>query len=73
LRVNFKLGSAKENSFFNEKLRDYGLPIGIDEFSGDVRDMVQPLVNQPGEKWEYGVSASMTVDEDDTEQQKGQY
>ncbi|KAF2093754.1 beta-lactamase [Rhizodiscina lignyota] len=43
-------------TFFNEKLRDYGLPIGIDEFTGDMRDFVQPLVNQPGERWEYGTN-----------------
>lgn len=42
-------------TFFNEKLRDYGLPVGIDEFTGDMKDFVQPLVNQPGERWEYGV------------------
>jgi hypothetical protein len=28
----------------------------IDEFSGHMHDMLHPLVNQPGEKWEYGVS-----------------
>lgn len=42
-------------SFFNEKLRDYSKPVGYDEFSGCVYDMLQPLVNQPGERWEYGV------------------
>ena len=43
-------------TFFNEKLRDYGMPIGIDEFTGHISDMMQPLVNQPGSRWEYGVS-----------------
>jgi CubicO group peptidase (beta-lactamase class C family) len=41
--------------FFNEKLRDYSKPVGYDEFSGHIYDMLQPLVHQPGEKWEYGV------------------
>jgi len=43
-------------TFFNEKLRNYSKPIGYDEFSGHVYDMLQPLVKQPGEGWEYGVS-----------------
>ena len=43
-------------SFFNERLRDWGIPAGIDEFSGRVEDMISPLLFQPGEGWEYGVS-----------------
>ncbi|KAJ9203969.1 hypothetical protein DTO166G4_2689 [Paecilomyces variotii] len=43
-------------TFFNKKLRDYSKPIGYDEFSGHIYDILQPLVNQPGEGWEYGVS-----------------
>ncbi|KAE8445798.1 hypothetical protein EG329_012856 [Mollisiaceae sp. DMI_Dod_QoI] len=43
-------------TFFNEKLRDYSFPIGYDEFSGSMYDMLQPLVNQPGEAWEYGIN-----------------
>jgi CubicO group peptidase (beta-lactamase class C family) len=43
-------------TFFNEKLRDYSFPIGYDEFSGSIYDMLQPLVNQPGEAWEYGIN-----------------
>ncbi|KAI1662591.1 beta-lactamase family protein [Daldinia decipiens] len=43
-------------SFFNETLRDWSLPIGIDEFSGDIKDILKiPLRFQPGEKWEYGI------------------
>lgn len=43
--------------FFNEKLRDYGRPIGYDVFTGDLGDILRmPLVNQPGSRWEYGVS-----------------
>jgi len=43
-------------TFFNEKLRDYSFPIGYDEFSGSLKDMLQPLVNQPGDAWEYGIN-----------------
>ena len=43
-------------TFFNEKLRDYSKPVGYDELSGDFPDILQPLVHQPGEGWEYGVS-----------------
>lgn len=42
-------------SFFNDKIRDYSKPIGWDEFSGDLYDMMQPLVHHPGEGWQYGV------------------
>jgi CubicO group peptidase (beta-lactamase class C family) len=42
-------------AFFNERLRDWGYPAGIDEFSGDMADITQPLLFQPGEGWEYGV------------------
>ncbi|KAK1988136.1 beta-lactamase [Colletotrichum cereale] len=43
-------------TFFSTRLRDWSLPVGVDEFSGSIRDMVQPLLFQPGEGWEYGVS-----------------
>jgi CubicO group peptidase (beta-lactamase class C family) len=43
-------------SFFNERLRDWSLPIGVDEFSGRIDDLKTPLLFQPGEGWEYGVS-----------------
>ncbi|TDZ36807.1 Acyltransferase mlcH [Colletotrichum spinosum] len=42
-------------TFFNSRLRDWSLPAGIDEFSGSIRDVMQPLLFQPGEGWEYGV------------------
>ena len=43
-------------SAVNEKLRDYGRPIGFDVFHADVRDILRmPLVNQPGSRWEYGI------------------
>lgn len=49
-------------SFFNQKLRDYGRPAGWDEFTGDKEDILeQPLVNQPGSRWEYGVSPLRSV------------
>ena len=43
-------------SFFNERVRNWGYPSGIDEFSGRIEDMKLPLLFQPGEGWEYGVS-----------------
>lgn len=43
-------------TFFNEKLRDFSRPVGYDEFSGLAYDMLQPLVHQPGEGWEYGIN-----------------
>ncbi|ETI26882.1 hypothetical protein G647_09981 [Cladophialophora carrionii CBS 160.54] len=43
-------------TFFNEGLRDHSKPVGYDEFSGHIKDLVQPLVHQPGEGWEYGVN-----------------
>ncbi|KAK7519094.1 beta-lactamase/transpeptidase-like protein [Phyllosticta citriasiana] len=44
-------------AIFNPRVRDYGYPAGIDEFSGDARDIMDtPLANQPGEVWEYGTN-----------------
>lgn len=43
-------------SFFSDRLRDWGYPAGIEEFSGDMADIMQPLLFQPGEGWQYGVS-----------------
>lgn len=42
-------------TFYNERLRDWTLPAGGDEFSGRFEDMKLPLLFQPGEGWEYGV------------------
>ncbi|TLD11423.1 hypothetical protein PgNI_05304 [Pyricularia grisea] len=42
-------------TFFNERLRDWALPTGVDEFSGRREDVLLPLLFQPGEGWEYGV------------------
>ncbi|KAF7626515.1 beta-lactamase family protein [Aspergillus flavus] len=42
-------------TFYNEKLRDYARPAGLDEFSGYAEEFNQPLVHQPGETWEYGI------------------
>ncbi|RMZ82559.1 hypothetical protein DV738_g1458, partial [Chaetothyriales sp. CBS 135597] len=42
-------------TFFHDGLRDYSKPIGYDEFSGHIKDLIQPLVHQPGEGWQYGV------------------
>lgn len=43
-------------TFFNERLRQWSYPVGVDEFSGRIEDMKLPLLFQPGEGWEYGVS-----------------
>ncbi|KAJ5958396.1 Beta-lactamase-like protein [Penicillium vulpinum] len=42
-------------TFFNERLKQWSYPVGMDEFSGRFEDMKRPLVFQPGEGWEYGV------------------
>ncbi|KAL4870722.1 hypothetical protein BDV12DRAFT_207415 [Aspergillus spectabilis] len=42
-------------TFFNERLREWSYPAGVDEFSGRVEDVTLPLLFQPGERWEYGV------------------
>lgn len=42
-------------AFFNERLRDWGFPAGLDEFNGRMEEMISPLLFQPGEGWEYGV------------------
>lgn len=49
-------------SFLNPKLQVYARrdrpgQAEYNEFSGSVSDFHQPLVNQPGERFEYGVSA----------------
>lgn len=44
-------------TFFNERLRNWAFPAGADEFSGRIEDIISlPLLFQPGEGWEYGVS-----------------
>ncbi|KAJ0421682.1 beta-lactamase family protein [Aspergillus carlsbadensis] len=44
-------------AFEDAKLAEYGRPIGLDDFSGSREDVIsRPLVNQPGEKFQYGTS-----------------
>ncbi|KAN0076455.1 Beta-lactamase/transpeptidase-like protein [Elaphomyces granulatus] len=43
-------------SAFNSKLKRWLEPIGADEISPFADILSQPLVNQPGSKWEYGIS-----------------
>ncbi|KAL3478512.1 beta-lactamase/transpeptidase-like protein [Aspergillus californicus] len=43
-------------TFMQAGLRDHGRPAGYNEFSGHFSDFKQPLVNQPGEAWEYGIN-----------------
>ncbi|KAM0235060.1 hypothetical protein ACHAPO_005854 [Fusarium lateritium] len=53
-------------TFFNERLRDWTHPAGVDEFSGRIEDIISlPLLFQPGEGWEYGTGidwAGMAVE-----------
>ncbi|RDW65758.1 serine hydrolase domain-containing protein [Aspergillus mulundensis] len=42
-------------TFFNDRLREWSYPAGVDEFSGRMEDVKTPLLFQPGEGWEYGV------------------
>ncbi|KAJ3455665.1 hypothetical protein MRS44_017147 [Fusarium solani] len=42
-------------SFLNETPRDWGRPVGVDEFSGEAGDVLGlPLVRESGEAWEEG-------------------
>ncbi|QYT03301.1 Beta-lactamase class C [Trichoderma simmonsii] len=42
-------------TFFNERLRNWTFPVGVEEFSGRIEDITSlPLLFQPGEGWEYG-------------------
>lgn len=44
-------------TFLDPRAAIYSRPVGIDEFSGDIRDILElPLFNPPGAAWEYGVS-----------------
>lgn len=43
-------------TFFSPEVRKYGLPAGFDEFSGRFEDIEQPLLFEPGTKWNYGVN-----------------
>ncbi|RDW86604.1 serine hydrolase domain-containing protein [Aspergillus mulundensis] len=43
-------------AFEDFKLRDWSLPVGLDDFSGHASDVLhRPLVNQPGTRFQYGV------------------
>lgn len=43
-------------AFEDLKLLDWSRPVGLDDFSGNVDDVLhRPLVNQPGTKFQYGV------------------
>ncbi|WPG97451.1 Hypothetical protein R9X50_00022600 [Acrodontium crateriforme] len=56
LRMLLSHTSGFGYEFFNPKLRDYGRPVGFDVFHADIGDILRmPLVNQPGETWEYGI------------------
>ncbi|KAK0390751.1 hypothetical protein NLU13_0254 [Sarocladium strictum] len=55
LRMLLTHTSGLGYTFFNERLRDWSFPAGVDEFSGRIEDVKMPLLFQPGEGWEYGV------------------
>jgi CubicO group peptidase (beta-lactamase class C family) len=43
-------------TFLDPRVGMYSRPIGVDEFAGDEKDLLNmPLFNQPGQVWEYGV------------------
>jgi CubicO group peptidase (beta-lactamase class C family) len=45
-------------AFFDPRISAAGRPMGFEELSGDIYDIVEnPMVNQPGTMWEYGVRA----------------
>lgn len=44
-------------AFEDHRLAKFGRPIGFDDFSGDIEDVLnRPLSNQPGQKFQYGTS-----------------
>jgi CubicO group peptidase (beta-lactamase class C family) len=44
-------------AFDDVNIRDWSRPIGVDDFSGNPRDVLGlPLVNQPGTQFQYGVN-----------------
>ncbi|KAI1359613.1 beta-lactamase family protein [Xylaria arbuscula] len=44
-------------AFEDERLADYGRPVGFDDFCGERSDFLsRPLVNQPGTTFQYGTS-----------------
>ncbi|KAJ6094549.1 beta-lactamase family protein [Penicillium canescens] len=56
LRMLLNHTSGFGYAFEDLKLRDWSRPVGIDDFSGNVNDVLNgPLVNQPGTKFQYGV------------------
>lgn len=47
-------------AFEDENLAEWARPIGTDDFSGDQAEILRrPLVNQPGEVFQYGTSLDM--------------
>lgn len=44
-------------AFEDEKLAEFSRPVGADDFSGEaIHTANRPLVNQPGETFQYGIS-----------------
>jgi CubicO group peptidase (beta-lactamase class C family) len=62
LRMLLSHTSGFGYTFFNERLRDWAFPAGANEFSGRIEDIISlPLLFQPGEGWEYGVSVQIVL------------
>ncbi|CAG8000356.1 unnamed protein product [Penicillium olsonii] len=56
LRMLLNNTSGFGYAFEDFNLRDWSRPIGMDDFSGNINDVLhRPLVNQPGTKFQYGV------------------
>ncbi|KAL2802580.1 beta-lactamase/transpeptidase-like protein [Aspergillus granulosus] len=50
-------GAGFGYAFEDEKLAEFGRPVGLDDFSGIREDVItRPLVNQPGQTFQYGTS-----------------
>ncbi|EEU43817.1 uncharacterized protein NECHADRAFT_89588 [Fusarium vanettenii 77-13-4] len=56
-QVPLKSTSGFGYAFEDDKLAEYTRPVGADDFSGEAVEISnRPLVNQPGEKFQYGIS-----------------
>ncbi|KAK5076555.1 hypothetical protein LTR64_005965 [Lithohypha guttulata] len=56
-QITLRMLLSHTGNFFDQRVQDYYGAGGINEFSGLPYDYLsQPLVNQPGEVWEYGIN-----------------
>ncbi|KAL2684510.1 hypothetical protein Neosp_005588 [[Neocosmospora] mangrovei] len=55
--ITLKTSAGFGYAFEDDKLAEYTRPVGADDFSGEAVEIAnRPLVNQPGEKFQYGIS-----------------